>query len=68
MSDLETWLRQRCDRFVFRPQGVYVADGEHEWPLVAGSPEDLTDQLDAGGHLVDSGQQIILVGGQESPA
>jgi hypothetical protein len=49
---LESWLRQQCAEFVFRPEGVYVANGEHDWPLVAADAPDLTDQLEAGGHLV----------------
>ena len=50
--DLQSWLRKQCADFVFRPEGVYVANGEHDWPLVAGSPAELTEQLEAGGHLV----------------
>lgn len=50
--DLLTWLRQQCEGFVFFPAGVYVEQGEHEWPIVAGDPEELTAKLDAGGHLV----------------
>lgn len=50
--DLKLWLRNQCAEFVFRPEGVYVATGDHPWPLVAQSSGDLTDQLDAGGHLV----------------
>ena len=37
---------------MFLPAGVYVEQGEHEWPLVADDPEDLTAKLDDGGHLV----------------
>ena len=50
--DLQSWLRQHCADFVFRPEGVYVANGDHDWPLVAGSPAELTEQLEIGGHLV----------------
>lgn len=39
-------------RVVFRPEGVYVSDGDHEWPLVAEDAEELTQQLEDGGHLV----------------
>lgn len=46
------WLRTQCASFVFRPQGVYVSSDEHSWPLVAKDGDDLTAQLDAGGHLV----------------
>ena len=52
MLDLLPWLRQQCDEFVFFPAGVYVEQGDHDWPLVAGDPQDLTAKLDAGGHLV----------------
>ena len=50
--DLQDWLRAQCNEFVFRPEGVYVASGDHAWPLVASGSEDLTAQLEAGGHLV----------------
>jgi hypothetical protein len=50
--NLQDWLRQQCTEFVFRPQGVYVASGEHDWPLTASDANDLTAKLDAGGHLV----------------
>jgi hypothetical protein len=46
------WLRQQCAEFVFKPAGVFVASGEHDWPLVAQHAEDLTAKLNAGGHLV----------------
>src|SRR5580692_5222868 len=49
---LQDWLRQQCAEFVFRPRGVYVATGDHPWPMVAADAEDLTAQLEAGGHLV----------------
>jgi hypothetical protein len=49
--DLQPWLRERCEEFVFRPEGVYQAHGEHEWPLVATDATNLTTQLEAGGHL-----------------
>lgn len=50
--DLQTWLREQCADFVFQPAGVYVEQGQHEWPLVAADSEELTAVLDAGGHLV----------------
>jgi Restriction endonuclease EcoRV len=49
--DLQAWLREQCPDFVFRPQGVYVADGTHDWPLVAPDSASLTSQLEEGGHL-----------------
>ncbi len=49
--DVQRWLRKQCADFVFRPEGVYLADGAHDWPLVARNAPDLTAQLDAGGHL-----------------
>jgi hypothetical protein len=51
-TDLQEWLRAQCTEFVFRPEGVYVAGGDHAWPLVGTAPDDLTAQLEAGGHLV----------------
>lgn len=50
--DLLGWLRERCADFVFLPAGVYVEQGDHDWPLIATGPEDLTAKLDAAGHLV----------------
>src|ERR1700677_595097 len=50
--DLLAWLRQQCAQFVFLPAGVYVEQGEHDWPLVAHDPADLTAKLDQAGHLV----------------
>jgi hypothetical protein len=50
--DLETWLRQQARDFVFRPEGVYVSGGSHDWPLVAADASELTAQLESGGHLV----------------
>ena len=54
MSDIDLldWLRTQCADFVFKPEGVYVSRGDHDWPLVALDPENLTAQLEAGGHLV----------------
>jgi hypothetical protein len=46
------WLREQCAEFVFRPEGVYVAEAEHPWPLFAEGPEELTAQLETGGHLL----------------
>lgn len=50
--ELQSWLRKQCSEFVFRPEGVYVATGDHAWPLTARSADDLTRELEAGGHLV----------------
>lgn len=50
--DLLSWLRAQCADFVFLPAGVYVEQGDHAWPLVARDAEELTNRLDAGGHLV----------------
>lgn len=49
--DLLEWLRRQCAEFVFLPAGVYVEQGEHDWPLIAEGPEDLTLKLDQAGHL-----------------
>jgi hypothetical protein len=46
------WLREQCAEFEFRPEGVYVEDGTHPWPLVAQDAADLTAALQRGGHLV----------------
>ncbi len=46
------WLRAVCAEFVFNPEGVYQRTGHHDWPLRADDPEDLTRQLDSGGHLL----------------
>lgn len=50
--DLLSWLREQSAEFVFLPAGVYVEQGEHNWPLVAADAEDLTARLEEGGHLV----------------
>lgn len=50
--DVQTWLREQCAEFVFLPAGVYVEQGDHRWPLLARDSEQLTDMLEAGGHLV----------------
>ena len=49
--DLHEWLRQQCAEFVFLPAGVYLAGSEHGWPLIARDADELTLQLDLGGHL-----------------
>lgn len=51
-ADLHAWLRQQCAEFVFLPAGVYVEQGDHEWPVVARDAADLTSKLDETGHLV----------------
>ncbi len=50
--DLQHWLRQQCAEFVFLPAGVYVEQGDHDWPLIAHDSEELTSLLDVAGHLV----------------
>jgi hypothetical protein len=50
--DVQSWLRVQCAEFVFLPAGVYVEQGDHNWPLVANDGEELTYLLDQGGHLV----------------
>lgn len=50
--DLQTWLRQQSSAFVFLPAGVYVEQGNHDWPLIAQDAGQLTAQLEDGGHLV----------------
>jgi hypothetical protein len=50
--DLLEWLRQQCAEFIFFPAGVYVEQGDHDWPLVAHDGEELTVLLEENGHLV----------------
>jgi restriction endonuclease EcoRV len=50
--DLEIWIRQQCAEFVFLPAGVYLEQGDHDWPLIAHDGEELTAKLDEAGHLV----------------
>ncbi len=50
--DLQAWLRQQCAEFVFLPAGVYVEQGDHDWPLIAHDGEELTVKLEEAGHLV----------------
>lgn len=65
--DLQDWPRQQCAKFVFRPQGVYVATGKHDWPLVASDADDLTAKLDAGGHLVSLPKERPTIQAQPGP-
>ena len=51
-QELLAWLREQCEEFVFAPAGVFLPNGDHDWPLVATGPEELLEKLDAGGHLV----------------
>jgi hypothetical protein len=51
-GELQTWLRKQCADFVFLPAGVYVEQGDHDWPFIAHDGEDLTAKLDEAGHLV----------------
>lgn len=50
-QELLQWLRKQCNEFIFLPAGVYVEQGDHDWPLVAQDPEELTTKLDEAGHL-----------------
>jgi hypothetical protein len=52
LLDLQKWLRQQCSEFLFMPAGVYIEQGDHDWPLVAHDGEELTLLLDEAGHLV----------------
>lgn len=45
------WLRDVCADFSFDVIAVYRRSGEHAWPLVAHSSDDLERQLAEGGHL-----------------
>lgn len=50
--DLKEWLIEQCAEYKFEPLGLFNAAGEHEWPLVANSAEELAQQLADGGHLL----------------
>lgn len=46
------WLREICAEFKFDVVAIFKRDGEHEWPLSAADPEDLSSQLETGGHFL----------------
>ena len=52
LDDLLTWLRAECGRYEVEPVAVYRRRGDHPWPLVAQDADDLTRQLEAGGHFL----------------
>ncbi len=49
---VEQWLREQCADYGWGLGGVFRSRGDHDWPLVAHSAEDLEAQLTAGGHIL----------------
>jgi hypothetical protein len=52
IKELLPWLRQVCADYEFDVVAVYRREGRHDWPLEASDPDDLAQQLDAGGHFL----------------
>ncbi|PKV77317.1 type II restriction endonuclease [Nocardia fluminea] len=50
--DLEDWLRSQCAEYGFGLGGSYRIRGDHSWPLIARDETDLSQQLEAGGHIL----------------
>ena len=51
-ANLEEWLRAQYAEFVLRPEGVYIAERNHDWPLIARDSSELTARLEDGGRPV----------------
>lgn len=49
---VEEWLRAQCADYGWGLGGVFRSRGDHAWPLIAHGPEDLEEQLTAGGHIL----------------
>jgi hypothetical protein len=49
---VEEWLREQCADYGWGLGGVFRSRGDHAWPLIAHGPEDLEEQLTAGGHIL----------------
>ncbi|ABQ68820.1 hypothetical protein Swit_2461 [Rhizorhabdus wittichii RW1] len=45
-------LREVCAGYAFQPLAIYKAGGNHKWPLIAASEDDLSAQLAAGDHFL----------------
>lgn len=46
------WLQDACANFELGPVAFYRKQGEHGWPLTAGSEDELLSTLEAGGHFL----------------
>jgi hypothetical protein len=52
LSTLIEWLRASCAEYEVEPAAIYRRQGEHDWPLHANDEQDLTIQLEKGGHFL----------------
>lgn len=50
--DLEPWLRTACNAYSYDVRGVFRANPEATYPLVANNEFELDALIDAGGHLL----------------
>ncbi|GIK77711.1 MAG: restriction endonuclease [Acidobacteria bacterium] len=50
--ELLSWLRAACAEYRFDVAALYQRHGDHAWPLEAADFDDLSRQLDAGGHFL----------------
>lgn len=50
--NLLSWLRAACEEYRFDVAALYQSHGHHRWPLHASNADDLTRQLEAGGHFL----------------
>lgn len=51
------WFRKTLTLYEHEPFAIYRPQGTHGWPLTAHGPEDLTERLERGGHLVPLPQE-----------
>jgi hypothetical protein len=50
--DLQGWLRDQCQAYVYDLRGVFRVAGSTQWPLTAADAADLEGQLHTHGHLL----------------
>jgi hypothetical protein len=50
--NLQQWLREQCQEYVYDLRGVFRVAGSSQWPLTATGADDLEEQLQAHGHLL----------------
>lgn len=50
--NLQQWLQEQCEEYVYDLRGVFRTAGSTQWPLTVSGPEDLEDHLKRHGHLL----------------
>jgi hypothetical protein len=50
--ELLSWLRTACAEYRFDVAALYQRHGDHPWPLQAADADDLSRQLEIGGHFL----------------